>query len=88
MNKLSCEYCDRLLSNKRNLKRHIETAHLNIKPYKCEHCEFTSNQKHALMNRHSCYAKLKKEMNEDGETINEYMVDNYYNNYVLKYFFQ
>mmetsp|Transcript_2652 Transcript_2652/g.4143 ORF Transcript_2652/g.4143 Transcript_2652/m.4143 type:complete len:134 (+) Transcript_2652:11-412(+) len=43
-----CEYptCGRILSSKYNLKRHIESCHLGVRPYECNICfkRFSSKQ--------------------------------------------
>lgn len=37
-NKLKCEFCPRLLANKKTMKIHLKT-HTGIKPYECDYCE-------------------------------------------------
>lgn len=43
-----CSYCQRSfngLSKKRDLKRHIDSLHLKLKLFDCDHCSYSSSQK-------------------------------------------
>ncbi|CAB3258659.1 unnamed protein product [Arctia plantaginis] len=36
---LSCLHCEQRFSDRRNLQRHMNRVHLNVKPYKCDRCD-------------------------------------------------
>lgn len=62
--KFECEYCEKRFKMNAHLKRHIETIHLKLKPYKCMYCDFHCSQK-SNMKAHVCY----KSHSEDGKQI-------------------
>ena len=43
----TCNYCSTIFSEKRNLKRHINSKH-EATNLRCEKCEFTTNRKDKL----------------------------------------
>jgi len=45
-----CPYedCSRILSTRYNLKKHIESHHLHIRPFKCAQCQRSFAYKHSL----------------------------------------
>ena len=45
-----CIYCDKVMKNSRDMKRHI-MVHTGEKPISCDYCEFTCNSQ-GSMSRH------------------------------------
>ena len=45
-----CDVCSSTFSEKKNLKRHLETVHLKHRPYQCEKCNFTTPHNSTLLN--------------------------------------
>ena len=35
---IQCDFCDLVSNNKFAVKRHVQTVHEKLKPYKCEQC--------------------------------------------------
>jgi hypothetical protein len=64
-----CAICDKILSSKYKLQKHIDSVHNNIKPFKCEYCEFRCSQKSNL-NNHKCYYQRNKIFSK-GKPLNE-----------------
>ena len=48
MVQLKCEFCDKTLSGKYRLKIHINSVHLNLKPFSCKECDMSFSQKFNL----------------------------------------
>ena len=46
-----CKECGKYFKDNNKLKRHVETVHLKLKPYKCETCNKSFGEK-SHMKRH------------------------------------
>ena len=59
---MCCETCGESFSQRSNLKRHVESAHKQVKKFQHEHCESSFGQKEKL-NKHiinHCNTKFMK----------------------------
>ena len=56
--KKTCEYCGLIISCSGHLKRHISNIHLKEKPFQCEFCDFTTNQKCNLKKHATSHLKI------------------------------
>lgn len=65
---MECPQCQKKLSSPQKLKNHINSVHNKLKPYKCEHCDFTASDKSNLK-KHTCY---KYKVAADGKKETEY----------------
>ena len=43
-----CDKCEKMFSSKETLKRHINTQHLGLLPFKCDNCQFKTGVKNKL----------------------------------------
>ena len=54
-------HCNKLFSNCYNLKKHINSHHLKIKPFKCAYCEKTFGYKHSMLHHQFTHEQAEKE---------------------------
>ena len=40
----ACQICTKMYKTEQSLKLHVKTAHLKLKPYKCESCDYAASQ--------------------------------------------
>jgi len=58
-----CPYpdCSKLFSSRYNLKQHINSHHLHIKPYKCTYCEKCFSYKHSMQHHQYAHELAQRE---------------------------
>ena len=62
-NKVQCPLCEKILTNKQILERHISSVHENLHPFTCTHCDMTFKTKPCLKN-HFLSVHFQKNENE------------------------
>ena len=69
-----CSFCERQFANKRDLEGHINSAHLNIKPYSCEIClkEFAGKK---TLNNHKKVCTFKLSVGQELSSTPASLVD-------------
>ena len=57
---LKCDFCERILSSKHALQRHVETVHDGIKKFRCDNCDAAFSEKRVL-SRHKIRVHYQNE---------------------------
>lgn len=57
-----CPYpvCSKLFSNCYNLKKHINSHHLKLKPFKCSYCDKVFGYKHSMLHHQYTHEQVEK----------------------------
>ena len=55
-----CDECGKLLSSKYTLQNHVNIVHLQLKPYKCQYCDYSSgNGKNVTLHENAVHLKIR-----------------------------